>query len=1072
MIAHLTTYRTALLASAALFLGTPSAAQVVTSPGTAPPVAGPEDNTAPPPEPQPAPGTETAAQPTGTQADTGDIVVTGIRSSLENALEIRRNSDVILDGISADDVGSTPDLNLGEALQRIPGVQINRSADRRDATISVRGLPSQFTKTTVMGQSIAVPSRGTRGSGNPFGIFDAALFSGADVIKSFTAATPAGGLASVVDLRLRSALRRKEGIVARAELQYEETTRKANPAFFLSGTKRLADNLAVYATGSYSKQDFRRDTIRVNAYTAFPQSRVNQLAAANSAFNIPAADASGTPNQVVYPSEVRQISQTNSGYRVSGGAGMAWDLTQSLSLRVDGIYTRRNLKEANQDIFLAFASDITGVVKPLSDPVFVGKFDRGSDGTVENVYVVNKIQASDLATPLGNRRFPSDDKSWAVYPQINFNKDKWKIDLIGTFSKAAGERLEYLYEYRIQPITARQDLNNDGIDDQSNGIVATIDTGLGNYKNFLFDINVPDRLLSTSGPYTVSGGNAIQARNGIRPENVVFTAQGNGYRVDRDLLAGDLGIERELDFGPFTSVRAGAYYSKEKADQTFQENANLGTQLNRLGNDIFKLNDAVTSGSPFFGGGAPGAEKDGFLSLDISKVESAIYPILNTVPEGTSFNLTAAQLAAFFPELTPAARSRINYATILQLAPRNSLTGFVPRFPLNRVEGQNFTSERDNIELYGMTKFDLADWAGVPLRGNAGVRYVRAKLSGIIEDQALAFYNALGFTEADFRPGYFVPSEPAKGKYSAVLPSVNLIYDVTRNLVLRAAYYETFEAFDLAEFSPAPTRILEDVDPDSGDTVSAIRIDVNRFGLQPRSSSAIDLGVSWYNRRGSVIALGYFRKEVTNDIVTLNNFCPVGENFTIEGQSFGPLFTDASGRCRIDQGQAIQTSNQRIIINQIVNNPNKITVNGLEFQIQQQFDFLPGLLRNTGGIFNYTRVRSSGPDGAQLYDVAGDTYNLIGYYEDKIFEARLAYNHASEITLQGGTTFTGSSSLVRPRGQLDLSMAVKPLRGVEFRLELYNLTNSRREEYEGFAAYNRVADFDGRTGSLGVTVSF
>jgi TonB-dependent receptor len=739
---------------------------------------------------------------------------------------------------------------------------------------------------------------------------------------------------------------------------------------------------------------------------------------------------------------------------------------------VDGIYTRRDLPKANLDIFLAFASDITGIVTPLSDPVFVGKFDRGSDGTVENVYVVNRIQASDLATPLGNRRFPSDDQSWAVYPQVNFNKDQWKIDLIGTFSKASGERLEYLYEHRIQPNTARQDLNNDGIDDQSNGIVATIDTGLGNYKNFLFDISIPSRLLTTSGPYAISGGNAIQARNGIRPENVVFTASGNGYRVKRDLLAADLGIERALDVGPLTSVKVGAYYARETADQTFQENANLGTQLNRLTNDIFKLNDAVTSGSKFFGGGAPGAEKDGFFSLDIAKIESAIYPVLNTVPEGTTFVLTPAQLATFFPELTPAARTRINYANILQLAPRNELTGFVPRFPLNRVAGQNFTSDRDNLELYGMTKFDLADWAGIPLRGNAGMRYVRAKLSGVIEDQALAFYSALGFTKADFRSGFFVEPEPAKGNYSAFLPSVNLIYDLTSNLVLRAAYYETFEAFDLAEFSPAPTRILEDVDPETGDTVSSIRIDVNRFGLQPRSSTAFDLGVSWYNRKGSVIALGYFRKEVTNDIVTLNNFCPVGQNFTIEGESFGPLFTDATGRCRINQGQAIPTNNQRITINQIINNPNKITVNGLEFQAQQQFDFLPGPLRNTGGIFNYTRVRSSGPGGAQLYDVAGDTYNLIGYYEDKVFQVRLAYNHASEIRLQGGSTFAGSSSLVRPRGQLDLSTAVKPLRGVEFRLELYNLTNSRREEYEGFEAYNRVADFDGRTGSFGVTVTF
>lgn len=1061
MVCYRVAIRSALLASATVAFAQPTYAAQVSETQASTSQGG-----------QAGPSSTAPLASQNSEQDGSEIVVTGIAAALQNALDIRRNADVILDGISADDIGSTPDLNLGEALQRIPGVQINRSADRRDASISVRGLPSQFTKTTVMGQSIAVPTLGTRGNGNPFGIFDAALFSGADVIKSFTADIPAGGLASNVDLRLRSALDRQEGVIARAELQFEETTEKANPGYFLSVAKRLSDSFAVYATGSYSDQNFRRDTIRVNAYTAFSQARLNQLAASDPAFNIAATDAAGVSNEVVYPSEVRQISQTNSGYRLSAGGGMAWELSDSLSVRADGIYTRRNLSKANLDIFLAFASDVSGVVTPLSGPTLVGQFDRGSNGTTENVYVVNNIRASDLAVPIGNRSFPSNDESWAIYPQVNFANDDWAVDLVGTWSKAAGERIELLYEYRVQPVTARQDTNNDGVDEQSNGILATINTGLGNYSDFLFDVTIPSRLLSTSGPYAVSGGNAIQARNGIRPENVVFTASGAGNRVTRDLMAADFGIERFVELGPITSVKLGGYYSRETAKQIYQENANLGTQLGNLGNDIFKLNDAVISGSQFFGGGAPGAERDGFLSLNIPNVENAIYPILTTVPPGTSFVLTAAQLATFFPELTPAARSRINQTNILALSPRNPLTGFVPRFPLNRVAGQNFTSTRDNIELFAMSKFDLSEWAGISLRGNAGLRYVRSKLSGLIEDQALNFYTALGFTVADFRPGFFVTPEPASGVYSAWLPSVNLIYDVSDDIVVRAAYYETFEAFDLAEFSPAPTRILEDVDPDTGETASSVRIDVNRFGLQPRSSTAVDLGISWYNRRGSVISLGYFYKQVSNDIVAFNNFCPVGEVFEIEGQSFGPLFTDATGRCRIDQGQPIETNNQRIVINQIVNNPNKINVHGLEFQIQQKFDFLPGFLGNTGGIFNYTRVRSNGAGGAKLYDVAGDTYNLIGYYEDSVFQARVAYNHASTIQLEGGSTFSGSSSLVRPRGQLDLSMAVKPTANFELRLELYNLTNSRREEYEGFTQYNRVADFDGRTGSIGATVRF
>jgi TonB-dependent receptor len=1017
---------------------------------------------------------QAAPTPTPTPAEepVGEIVVSGIRASLQDALEIRRKADVILDGISADDIGSTPDLNLGEALQRIPGVQINRSADRRDASISVRGLPSQYTKTTVMGQSVATPTFGTRGNGNPFGIYDAAIFSGADVIKSFTPEIPAGGLAANVDLRLRPALSRKEGFVARAELQYEESTEDANPGYFLSATKRLTSIFAVYAVGSYAKQSFRRDTIRVNSYTSFSAPRLAELALTDAAFAIPATTG-GIANDVVFPSEVRQISQTNDGYRISGGAGLEWKVSPSLNLRLDGIYTKRDLSDANIDLMIAFPQDLTGIVTPLSKPISLGTFDRGSNGSLENVYVVNKIAASDFAIPIGNRGSPSLDQSWAVYPQLNFRNDSWAIDFVGTYSKALGDRRELLYEQRIQPNTGRADVNRDGIDDAGNGAYAVIDTGLGNYRDFLFDLRAPAALTSVgNGTYVVSAGNGTQARNSVRPENVVFTASGNGVRVKRNLLAADFKIEKFVNVGPFTSVKVGAYYAQEKADQTFQENANLGTQLNRLGNDIFKLNDAVTSGSPFFGGGAPGAALSSFLSLNIPAVENAIYPILTTPPPGVAFTFTAAQLAAFFPELTPAARSRITYADILAKAPRNSLTGFIQRFPLNRVEGQNFDSKRDNLELFAMTKFDFEQSGGIPLRGNAGIRYVRSNLSGLTRDQALDFYTALGFTRADFRPGYFSPPQPATGKYSAWLPSANLVYEITPKLVARAAYYKTFEAFDLVEFSPAPTRILEDVDPDAGETISSVRIDVNRFGLQPRSSRAFDLGVSYYNRPGSVIALGYFNKRVNNDILTLNNFCPVGQSFSIEGESFGPLFTDAAGRCRINQGQAVETANQRIVINQIVNNPDAITVNGLEFQVQQRFDFLPGFLANTGGVFNYTRVRSGGANGTKLYNVANDTYNIIGYYEDKTLQLRLAYNHASDIELAGGSTFTGSASRVRPRGQLDFSGAITPSPWLEFRFELYNITNSRREEYEGDPRLNRVADFDGRTGSISLTVKF
>lgn len=68
-----------------------------------------------------------------------EVVVTGVRAALENALESKRNADSIMDGISADDIGSFPDLNLAESLQRVTGsrwiMRVTRESEGRVALL-------------------------------------------------------------------------------------------------------------------------------------------------------------------------------------------------------------------------------------------------------------------------------------------------------------------------------------------------------------------------------------------------------------------------------------------------------------------------------------------------------------------------------------------------------------------------------------------------------------------------------------------------------------------------------------------------------------------------------------------------------------------------------------------------------------------------------------------------------------------------------------------------------------------------------------------------------------------------
>jgi hypothetical protein len=103
--------------------------------------------------------------------------VTGFKQSYANAVRAKKNAIEITDGISSDGLGRFPDLNVGEALQRIPGVQINREAEGRDATINLRGMPGEYARTTLNGQSFAGPPLLRDNQGSPLGAFNSDIFS-------------------------------------------------------------------------------------------------------------------------------------------------------------------------------------------------------------------------------------------------------------------------------------------------------------------------------------------------------------------------------------------------------------------------------------------------------------------------------------------------------------------------------------------------------------------------------------------------------------------------------------------------------------------------------------------------------------------------------------------------------------------------------------------------------------------------------------------------------------------------------------------------------------------------------
>ena len=145
---------------------------------------------------QPAFAQDAPTDQDGQAADENVIVVTGIRASLENSINLKRDSSVVVDAVSAEDVGKFPDSNVAESLQRITGVAIDRSGGEGQF-ITVRGLGPEFNAVLLNGRTLATDNDGREFS---FDVLASDIIRTAEVYKSSQPALQSGGIGAVVNV--------------------------------------------------------------------------------------------------------------------------------------------------------------------------------------------------------------------------------------------------------------------------------------------------------------------------------------------------------------------------------------------------------------------------------------------------------------------------------------------------------------------------------------------------------------------------------------------------------------------------------------------------------------------------------------------------------------------------------------------------------------------------------------------------------------------------------------------------------------------------------------------------------
>jgi TonB-dependent receptor len=192
------------------------------------------------------------------------IVVTGIRASQKQAIDVKRDAVNSVDAIASEDLGKMPDQNVAESLQRVPGITIDRDRGVGNG-VTVRGLGPQFNTVTVNGRVIA-----TVGSGREFdfSILPSELISGAQVYKSPQANINGASIGATINISTLRPLEQEAGLRGGASVRanYADLADSTDPSAAGYFTwKNDSGRLGVAAVVSYDKREERTDNFFVGA---------------------------------------------------------------------------------------------------------------------------------------------------------------------------------------------------------------------------------------------------------------------------------------------------------------------------------------------------------------------------------------------------------------------------------------------------------------------------------------------------------------------------------------------------------------------------------------------------------------------------------------------------------------------------------------------------------------------------------------------------------------------------------------------------------------------------------------
>ena len=975
---------------------------------------------------QTAPAGEQAEQKADA-SQPAQVVVTGYRYAIEKSLDQKRNANSIVEVITAEDVGKFPDKNVADALQRVPGVIVTRSGGE-GKNVSVRGLSSELTLTQLNGNYVATAeSNGDPTRSFNYMLMPSNMLSSAELYKTPEARLDEGGIGGTVILKTRRPLDVPSGSgFLNAEGTWADTTKKTDGQF--SGQYAWHDESKRFGVLVGLTQQ-KRTTRTMGAstenwqwygdnYRTNPATDVNGKEADLTSYwwgQSGFYDQNGKYyTNFMMPTSVNLDVKEEQRERKGGQLTLQFKPMRNLNLTAN--YFRFDLKQDSQTNTLKIPEwnmaryDGDGnwpggrLLDGLSfDPS--GTIVTGAQYSLHpgKTYYCSGEQAA--AGGLTNTGGFGPDDCTIPTPQItgSYNREKSRSQVFDFTAEWKGESLD-------ASVTAGRTWASGGPEMQ-------------------FGMPIKPRRQNADGSWALGNTASAWTTNGT--PTMTFAPQ---------LMTNLMNGIGEIDLGSTSSS-----WTKNSTQQKY-------AQADFTWHNDGKWIDSLQFGAKYRDGGTSRSTGNNYWvcnGADPSdydqRYQAGCDPTANRFQPSFLYgeslgNLTGGIAASAFPA--------INYPAYIA--------------HLNATYGDMQTRDEENFVYHVDEKISAlyfqANIKTDRLRGNLGMRYVRTKQHADSTDQVESyndyFYNVNGAPAPCQAGGLPAAGAPAGSgctsgftrlpdstarvssfevssldrTYNDVLPSLNIAYDLSDTLLVRAAASKVVArpSYGDIAFPGGLNYYSQEYVNDrrligGGDQQGWFGSGSNK-NLEAYKATQYDLGLEWYFDRGSVLGAGVFRKNVSNfavPVVMDINMTIGGQEVTVQNYS-----TSAGGRDAVSEGVELYAQHT--------------LDSGLGFQ------------------FNYTYNKTNQAaitleDGTEigkspLVGSAKNQLNLTVFYETDKFLARASYNRRGEVV---NGLVNGLNVYQEPFSQVDVNFAYNFTKQLSLTASVLNLTEEESRSHLG-----------------------